>query len=401
MAEKSEKKRPRNTRADGLKRVRLEVDSDVPGKRKQIPFYGHTLAECEEKKRAYLNEQEEKKKNSNILTQYGIDVVLSELTLSEWMDRVEPLYCAKGSFSTRVSKQAYCGEIRNALGSKKLKDIRKIDILLFASHYSDRPKSSAGRMGQAVRAVFLAALESHAIIQNPCQGVTWGTGSGGSHRYLEDWEISLITDNWKKHRFGLYAMLMLYAGLRRGEVMGLRWSDIDMVHKTISVERAVQLEFNNPVVGPTKTKGSVRMLPILPPLYKALGSLYGPQAGEYVCNNAGGSLVSKTGWVWGWRMFLEAMSKEIKIVDARSANQQLNVRTHDLRHTFCSMMYDAGVDVKTAQKLMGHSTLDMTLRVYTHLSDRKKQEGLDKLAQYTAKFTDLNLTSDGPGGEDK
>lgn len=52
---------------------------------------------------------------------------------------------------------------------------------------------------------------------------------------------------------------------------------------------------------------------------------------------------------------------------------------YDLRHTYCTMLYDADVDVKTAQYLMGHKTLDMTMRIYTHLSKQKQQRSYDKL----------------------
>lgn len=55
---------------------------------------------------------------------------------------------------------------------------------------------------------------------------------------------------------------------------------------------------------------------------------------------------------------------------------------YDLRHTYCSMLYDADVDVKTAQYLMGHASLDMMLKIYTHLSEAKKTRSFDKLHMY-------------------
>ena len=58
------------------------------------------------------------------------------------------------------------------------------------------------------------------------------------------------------------------------------------------------------------------------------------------------------------------------------------VQMYDLRHTYCSMLYDADVDVKTAQYLMGHATLEMTLKIYTHLSEQKKQRSYEKLMKY-------------------
>ena len=59
-----------------------------------------------------------------------------------------------------------------------------------------------------------------------------------------------------------------------------------------------------------------------------------------------------------------------------------DIKMYDLRHTYCSMLYDADVDVKTAQYLMGHASLEMTLKIYTHLSEQKKQRSYDKLFEY-------------------
>ena len=55
---------------------------------------------------------------------------------------------------------------------------------------------------------------------------------------------------------------------------------------------------------------------------------------------------------------------------------------HQLRHTYATMLYDAGVDPKSAQRLMGHASLEMTLKIYTHLSQRKKADSIGKLNAY-------------------
>lgn len=62
--------------------------------------------------------------------------------------------------------------------------------------------------------------------------------------------------------------------------------------------------------------------------------------------------------------------------------KKFSVRAHDLRHTFASMLYDADVDVKTAQKVMGHTSPEITMRIYTHLSDAKESASLDKMRAY-------------------
>ena len=58
---------------------------------------------------------------------------------------------------------------------------------------------------------------------------------------------------------------------------------------------------------------------------------------------------------------------------------------HQFRHTFCTMLYNADVDIKTAQAVLGHSDVSVTLRVYTHFADKQKKRSIDKLNEYVVK----------------
>jgi integrase len=62
---------------------------------------------------------------------------------------------------------------------------------------------------------------------------------------------------------------------------------------------------------------------------------------------------------------------------------------HQFRHTFCTMLYNAGVDVKTAQDILGHSSVNVTLNIYTHLESKMKKINTDKLNKYTQNYIDI------------
>ena len=66
----------------------------------------------------------------------------------------------------------------------------------------------------------------------------------------------------------------------------------------------------------------------------------------------------------------------------KDESEKVNFTMHQFRHTFCTMMYDAGVDVKTAQDILGHSSVNVTLDIYTHLSREKKNINIDKMNSY-------------------
>ena len=210
---------------------------------------------------------------------------------------------------------------------------------------------------------------------------------------LAGWDTSAVAAALgAEHRAGRWAMLMLYAGLRRGEALALRWEDIDWEHNIIHVRRALHFEGGNPVLGATKTDCSVRDVPMFPVLRRCLQIHEASE--EYVCVSA-----EDTAWKTAWAAFNNTMANILNgdtakpVAPGRRSDlddenrKAFSVRAHDLRHTFCSLLYDAGVDVLTAQKMMGHSNPEITMCIYTHLSEEKKENDIEKATAYLERMT--------------
>lgn len=164
----------------------------------------------------------------------------------------------------------------------------------------------------------------------------------------------------------------------------------------IRVERGLHFEGNKAVVGGPKTNTSKRSIPILPPLYAALKRSTTILGGGHVCANADGSPITLSGWVQAWNSYLNAMTNCMhgeqavrpgRRSDLLDPRQQFDIRSHDLRHTFASMLYNSGVDSKTAQRLLGHASIETTLKTYVHLQSRRKEVSVNQMADYAAKFT--------------
>ena len=147
-------------------------------------------------------------------------------------------------------------------------------------------------------------------------------------------------------------MLMLFAGLRRGEALALRWEDIDIEANLIHVRQGVHFEISAPIVGAPKTPAAVRDIPIFPPLRMAILAQCGPQPGEFVCVGANHKALTQPAWERGIEGFLNAMTNvlngEAAIQPGRRSDKDkvsrrvFSFRAHDLRHSFASMLYDAG-----------------------------------------------------------
>ena len=194
-------------------------------------------------------------------------------------------------------------------------------------------------------------------------------------------------------------MLMLYAGLRRGEMLAFHSSDIKNNH--ICVRQAVRFEQNRPVFVDPKTSAGVREIPVFDALKPFLENLDG-----YILPDPKGKASSETVFrnAWNdWKNSIELMlnnctqkrwyflDKSYRDRDPRRYDQiqhllakgtkeeadalrfmdwkQWTVRPHDLRHSFCVMLRDAGVDMKLAIRWMGHADEKMILRIYDHVTD--------------------------------
>ena len=380
-------KKPKNVMPDGRKRIRIDVGTDpVTGKRIRKTFVGKTLKECNQKRDAWLAAQK--------------SPPTSDLTVSDWIDRWLQTYGQNAGYSTNRSREADARKLADALGPMRLKDVCEVHVQELANSMADRSKSGVTKLRQTVQDIFSRAVANDLIRRNPCAGVSWQHAGEGTHRFLEPWEINLITDHASVHFAGTWAMLMLYAGLRRGEALALEWSDVDFARGVIHVQRGVHFEGNTPVVGAPKTQRSVRDVPLIPVLRAHLERL--SRVSQYVCTGAHGQQVSDSIWTAGWRTFNRTMANILNGDTARpvapgrrsdrdtAPRRAFSVRAHDLRHTYASMLFEAGVDIKTAQKLLGHATPELTMRIYTHLSDRQERNSLDKLVSYVSAMRGTN-----------
>lgn len=358
-------------RTDGRCCIRMEIEPFPDGRRKQKCFYGATLAECERKKSAYIKE-----------CTAGVQTVppypVPAITVRDWVDRWLTAYCAGMHYSARNTTQINCAKINAAMGDQWLHEIRQYDVQRLAALSAHYHKSTVDKLKRTINSVFRRAVENHLLSLNPACCVAWRHSGEGTHRALSDADIHTITRLSGQHRAGIWAMLMLWAGLRRGELMGLRWEDIDMERQTIYVRRAAHFEANSAIVGATKTDTSIRSIPMLKPLLEALRGLYGPQRSAFVCCTADGRAMTETAWRRAWQSYLYHLSK-VKVSQ---------IRPHDLRHTYASILYDAGVDVLTAQRCLGHASPEITMKIYTHLSAQKQATSMDKADAYSARFLD-------------
>ncbi|MDL2236802.1 site-specific integrase [Christensenellaceae bacterium OttesenSCG-928-K19] len=181
-----------------------------------------------------------------------------------------------------------------------------------------------------------------------------------------------LTTKEQKEIFGLklpaltrsYLSIILYCGLRRGEAWALTKKDVNFKENTISVDKTVSLE-GGLKVGPPKTTASIRTIPMPDTLVKILKPYLKQQPGMFVFGDSSG-IMSDRDFRKMWDDFISLYNKSKGgSKDIRAIAD--DITPHIFRHTYATMLYQAGVDLKSAQYLLGHATIAMTLDIYTHL----------------------------------
>ena len=192
-----------------------------------------------------------------------------------------------------------------------------------------------------------------------------------------------------EHRAQPSAMLMMMSGLRRGEATALQWNDIDFENNTISVTKSYNFktkEFKSPKNG----KARVVMVPQI--LIDYLKSL--PRVSPlYVLTSARGGMMTEDSWRTMYESYMLDMNIHYGLGGAvnkhdNSAKIPMVIKTftpHELRHTFCTTMFEAGVDAMTAKDQMGHADIQTTMSIYTHLSEQHKEKQANKLDAFYKK----------------
>lgn len=194
------------------------------------------------------------------------------------------------------------------------------------------------------------------------------SGDVAGRRMLTEREIYLINNT--EHRGKAAAMIILYSGLRRGELIPLEWDDIDFLEGTITVSKSVRLAGSPYVVDAIdKTDGARRIIPIPDELCAYLKTL--PRDSVYVCSDDEGGMHTASSWRAMWKDYQAALHR------ANGENRDLPrkvlpawidaINTHALRHAYCVMQYLTGVDVPVVTHMTGCSDPGITKAIYAQL----------------------------------
>ena len=215
--------------------------------------------------------------------------------------------------------------------------------------------------------VFESAIDNDVIAKNPARKREISKfAPKNERRALTTTEQQLVVCT--PHRARIGALIMMLAGLRRGELIPLTWDDIDLENFRISITKTVEEKQPNRFSLKNGTKNGKwgRIVDIPIDLAIELEDAKKYASSKYVCCKADGTMHSPTSWRQMWKNYINTI---VKINPVAAQTGIKDITAHYLRHTYATLLYVSGVDVVTASKLMGHSNIKTTVAIYTHLDE--------------------------------
>lgn len=335
-------------RDDGLYEKKITIN----GKRKY--FRGKTEKEVFDKIANYSVTLEEKSK--------GIPF---EEVAEEWFDSVSD----ELAYSTIVSYRPKKQRAVEFFEDKRINEISLKNINLYIKKFPNTwgMKTATGYLS-VLKLIFLYAEKMEYIENNPCTLATIPKGLKKQYRRaVTQEEISVINSSISKPG-GLIAYFILCSGLRRGEVMALTWEDIDFDRKIINVTKSVAWHGNTPHLKEPKTEKGKRKVILLDCLASVLKP-FKKQKTDLIFPDKNGELYKNSNLTRLWNKY-------------QSETGLTDVTPHMIRHGYSTLLYNAGLQAKDMQDLMGHAQFSTTMDIYTEISKERKEETRIKLNDY-------------------
>lgn len=252
----------------------------------------------------------------------------------------------------------------------------------------DLSYSTIKKAYEAINGCFKYALIKGDINKNPCIGVTLPKNlkhQDGDIKFYTEKQVELLLNqstikynNGKsKYRLGYGIQLLLYTGLRIGEALALTWEDVDIQNKTIKINKNLKQVKNRDdnqsvykiiIQSSTKTNSGTRIVPLNNKSIEALKQIK-EITGQYkyvFSTETGNNVSSRT---------CDRMFRKIQ----ENCGFKEIYGVHALRHTFASLLFKKGVDVKTVSEILGHKDVSVTYNTYIHLIQEQKVNAMNLL----------------------
>lgn len=303
-----------------------------------------------------------------------------------WLETIKPTI----AHSTYIGYAKNCRRIRNYFESKNimLDELKPMHIQEFYSKMFDEglTGNTVLHFHANIKKALKYAVKNELIFTNPADNVDRPKCEKFIGGYYSKVELEKLFEIFKGDRMELCVHIAAYYGLRRSEVIGLKWDAIDFENKTLTVKHKVIGEYGSGkeiIIAEDKLKNSSsrRILPLIPHIEKMLiaekerqeyysellKTGYDKEYEGYICRDSLGRLITPNYVTDHFRTMIKKHGLR-------------KIRFHDLRHSCASLLLANGISMKEIQEWLGHSSYNTTANIYSHLDYESKQASAETIS---------------------
>lgn len=355
-------------RKDGRYEARVYVPQP-DGTRKRKTVYGSTWDECDTKRQELV-----------LRDRQGVPTPTRSAKLSEWLPYWLEEFVRDDRKKTTYAK--YETHVRRYLiphiGSKRLETLGAADVRrMLAAVTAQASAATAKESHRVLRSAITAACREELITRNVVKLVP---APRVQSRELKPWDLEETTTFLEAARKDpLYATFVLAVALelRRGEILGLRWSDIDLERRTLTVRNQIQRVQKELYADSTKNRRTraipVPLMCVAPLRWQRLRQAAQRLAAGQDWHDSDYVFTTRTGRTIEPRNLSRSFERIAEDAGLR------RIRLHDARHGCATLLFAAGVPARVVMEILGHSQIAVTMNIYTHVSDENRREAMEHM----------------------
>lgn len=359
-------------RADGRYQTNVRIGTQPNGKPKYKTIYARSQTELERKVREFKGNLDK-----------GIIITDNNITLGEWALKWFSAYKGateintKAMYSNAVNKYI----TKSSFATYKIGQIKPSDMMQYINSLKEKGLTRTVEIVVlTLKQIFDAAIDNNLIYISPLAKIKTPHFKSAPKECITEIERNAIINAPISDKQRAYLFLALFAGLRREEILALTKRDINFAKNVISIRNVLVFDGNDGIIkNYPKSDCGVRDIPMPSILKKHLASYLGSLTGIYLFEKQNGGVFTKSAFR---KMFDGARNLINEYCGGNKNIKAVDFTSHILRHTFATNLFKAGIDVKTAQNLLGHSSVSMTIKIYNHFIEANETviEKLEKVS---------------------
>ncbi len=364
-------------RSDGRWEGRMVIGYDDKGLPRTKNVTARTKGECEDKLHA-LRET----------LGHTAERARADMPFGEWMDFWYRTYCQPALRDTTRAgyENSIYAHIIPELGNIALNKLTQNDLQQFYARLKTNGRLQyTDTMGTGVsdrlvrschgrcRTALERAVTDGLIASNPAAGCRLPPKKDREMQVLMPQEIAGVLAQAREEGYYELFLLELSTGMRRGEILGLKWEDLNLRTGELYIRREVVLSGSRKKVMPPKTKASVRTLLLPPYMTEILAEMKTEAAQDWIFPSPRNP---------GEPRDPSAVYHRTQLILERAGCKK--VRFHDIRHTFSTMAIENEMDVKTLSDMIGHVSAETTLNIYSHVTDTMRKQAAIRIDRQIA-----------------